>query len=302
MRSVPPRSRLTLLVDAPSLIWRAYFALPDSIRAPDGTPVHAAYGFLSMLARLIGDLRPSAVACCLDGDWRPQWRVDLVESYKIQRVAVMEDEPADDVDRQTQLIVRLLRLARVAVVGSPHCEAEDVIATLVGQVRGRIAIVSGDRDLFQLVRDPDVFVLYPKRGVSDLVRVDEAEIRRRYGIDGRRYADFAVLRGDPSDGLPGVPGIGEKTATLLIAKYGSLENVVRAAEGARSGPLYKVAVAADYVMRAADVVRMKGDCKIGKPDLSIGRPASRQLRSIAKGQRLDGATDRLLEAIGQAPK
>lgn len=299
---VARRSSLTLLVDAPSLIWRAYYALPDSIRAADGTPVHAAYGFLSMLGRLIADLRPSAVACALDGDWRPQWRVDLVESYKIQRVAVMADEPADDVDRQTQLIVRLLRLARIAAVGSPHCEAEDVIATLLKRVRGRVAIVSGDRDLFQLVRDPDVFVLHPKRGVSDLVRVDEAEIRARYGIDGRRYADFAVLRGDPSDGLPGVPGIGAKTATLLIAKYGSLENVLRAAEGARSGPLHKVAAAADYVARAADVVRMKGDCTIGDPDLSLGRPASRQLRPVAKAYRLDGAVDRLLEAIGQGPK
>ena len=304
MPVVPRATGPTLLIDGPSLIWRAFFALPDSIKAPDGSPVHAAYGFLSMLARLVSDLRPARLACALDGDWRPQWRVDLVAEYKLQRVAIMEDEPADDVERQTELIVRLLRMARVAVVGSARCEAEDVIATLLKSIKGKVAIVSGDRDLFQLVRDPDVVVLYPKRGVSDLVRVDEAEIRSRYGIDGRRYADLAVLRGDPSDGLPGVPGIGEKTATLLIAKYGSLEGVLKAAEGARTGPLYKVATAADYVKRAAQVVRMKGDCHIGTPDMSLGVPPSRQLRATAKKYRLDGAIDRLLEAIAQrqAPK
>jgi 5'-3' exonuclease len=116
-------------------------------------------------------------------------------------------------------------------------------------------------------------------------------------IDGRRYADFAVLRGDPSDGLPGVPGIGEKTAAQLISKYGSLEEVLRAAEGARSGPLYKVASASDYVVRAAQVVRMKGDCKVGNPDLTLGRPASKQLKTIARSFRLNGPVDRLLEAI-----
>jgi 5'-3' exonuclease len=304
MPAVPRATDPTLLIDGPSLIWRAFFALPDSIKAPDGEPVHAAYGFLSMLARLVSDLRPSRLAVALDGDWRPQWRVDLVAEYKAERVAIMDDEPADDVERQTELIVRLLRMARIAVVGSPRCEAEDVIATLLKRIRGKVAIVSGDRDLFQLVRDPDVVVLYPKRGVSDLVHVDEAEVRSRYGIDGRRYADFAVLRGDPSDGLPGVPGIGEKTAALLISKHGSLEGVLRAAEGARSGPLYKVAVAADYVKRAEKVVRMSADCRIGEPDLTLGRPASKQLRSTAKKHRLDGAIDRLLEAIAQrqAPK
>ncbi len=304
MPAVPRATGPTLLIDGPSLIWRAFYALPDSIKAPDGSPVHAAYGFLSMLARLVADLRPSRLGVALDGDWRPQWRVDLVAEYKQERVAIMDDEPADDVDRQTELIVRLLRMARIAVVSSPRCEAEDVIATLLGPIRGKVAIVSGDRDLFQLVRDPDVVVLYPKRGVSDLVRVDEAEIRSRYGIDGRRYADFAVLRGDPSDGLPGVPGIGEKTAALLISKHGSLEGVLKAAEGAKSGPLYKVAVAADYVKRADQVVRMSADCRIGEPDLSLGRPPSRQLRAMAKKYRLDGAIDRLLEAIAQrqAPK
>jgi len=290
----------TLLVDGPSLIWRSYFALPDSIRAPDGSSINAAHGFLSMLGRLIEDLRPARAAVALDGDWRPQWRVDLVEEYKAQRVAIMDDEPADEVDRQTDLIMRILKLARVAVVGSSRCEAEDVIATLLTQIKGPVSIVSGDRDLFQLVRDPDVVVLYPKRGVSEMWRVNEAEIGAKYGIPGRTYADFAVLRGDPSDGLPGVPGIGEKTAAQLMSKYGSLEEVLRAAEGARSGPLYKVASASDYVARAAKVVRMKSDCRVGNPDLMLGHPTSKQLKTTARQHRLSGPVDRLLEAIAGA--
>ena len=289
---------LTLLVDASSLIYRAYFSVPDTVRADDGTPVNGAYGFLNMLARLIGDLQPARVACCLDSDWRPQWRVDLLESYKAHRVAG-EGEPEDPVEAQIPMIADLLALVGIAALGAPGCEAEDVIATLVSRMRRRpIAIVSGDRDLFQLVQDPYVWVLYPKRGVSDLVRVDEKWIEEKYGIPGRSYADFAILRGDPSDGLPGVPGIGEKTAALLIAKHGSLEGVVRASEGATSGPLGKVAVARDYVRRAADVVRMKGDCSVGDPDLTLGkRPISRRLPALATELSLSGPVGRLTAAM-----
>jgi 5'-3' exonuclease len=287
---------LTLLVDGPSLIYRSHFAMRDSVRAPDGSPVAAAYGFLNMLARLIGDLRPAQLACCLDADWRPRWRVDLVESYKTHRVAA-DNETDDTIDAQTEIIVRILRLARIAVAQSEECEAEDVIATIARGIRSKVAVVSGDRDLFQMVRDPDVWVLYPKRGVSDLVRVDEGYIREKYGIDGRRYGDFAVLRGDPSDGLPGVPGIGEKTASLLIAKHGSLDNVVAASAGATSGPLAKVAANTDYVKRAVEVVRLKSDCAAGEVDLSLGGEPSRTLPKAARDYGLEGPVKRLVDAI-----
>ncbi|MGH2793897.1 MAG: 5'-3' exonuclease [Actinomycetota bacterium] len=295
--------KLTLMVDASSLIYRAYFSVPDSVKADDGTPVNAAYGFLNMLARLIGDLKPARVACCLDADWRPQWRVDLLESYKLHRVAE-DGAPEDPVEAQIPMIEDLLALAGIAAIGSPDCEAEDVIATLIKRARKRpTAIVSGDRDLFQLVEDPYVWVLYPKRGVSDLVRVDEKWIEERYGIPGRAYADFAILRGDPSDGLPGVPGIGEKTATLLIAKHGSLDGVVKAAKGATSGPLGKVAVAEEYVRRAADVVRMKGDCSVPEIDLTLGaQPMSKKLPKLAKELRLTGPVGRLTEALASVRK
>jgi 5'-3' exonuclease len=289
---------LTLLVDASSLIYRAYFSVPDTVRADDGTPVNGAYGFLNMLARLIGDLRPAAVGCCFDADWRPQWRVDLLDSYKAHRVAA-EGAPEDPVEAQMPMIQDLLTLAGIGAVGAPDCEAEDVIATLAKRIKRKpIAIVSGDRDLFQLVRDPYVWVLYPKRGVSDLVRVDEKWIQEKYGIPGRSYADFAILRGDPSDGLPGVPGVGEKTASLLIAKHGSLEGVVRASKGATSGPLGKVAVAEDYVRRAAEVVRMKGDCGVPEIDLTLGtQPVSRKLGKLATELGLSGPVGRLTAAL-----
>lgn len=288
--------KLTLLVDASSLIYRAYFSVPDTIRADDGSVVNAAYGFLNMLARLIADLRPARIACCFDADWRPQWRVDLLESYKAHRVAA-DGAPEDPVEAQMPLIEDLLTLAGIAAVGAPDCEAEDVIATLVKRTRGPIAIVSGDRDLFQLVRDPSVWVLYPKRGVSDLVRVDERWIEEKYGIPGRAYADFAILRGDPSDGLPGVPGVGEKTASLLISKHGSLTGVVRASKGATSGPLGKVAVAEDYVRRAAEVVRMKGDCSVPQLDLTLGKPISRRLSALATELGLSGPVGRLTAVL-----
>jgi len=291
---------LTLLIDSSSLIYRSHFALPDSIRAPDGTIVSAAYGFLSMLERLVADLRPSHLACCLDEDWRPDWRVALVPEYKSHRVALAEEQIDEWVEPQTDIVLRILKLARVAAVGSPGCEAEDVIATLARDIHGDIAVVSGDRDLFQMVRDPNVWVLYPRRGVSDLVRVDEAEIRRRYGIDGRRYADFAVLRGDPSDGLPGVPGIGEKTASMLVAKYGTLEEIVRASEGARAGPLAKVAANADYVKRAEKVVRLKADCHVGDHDLTVGRSPGSTLKKVARDYGLSGPVERLVTALAGA--
>ena len=291
---------LTLLVDSSSLIYRSYFALPDSIRARDGTVVNAVYGFVSMLERLVTDLRPTRLACCLDADWRPEWRVELLPEYKSHRVALAEEQIEEWVEPQTDIVLRILKLARVAAVGAPDHEAEDVIATLAKRARGNVAVVSGDRDLFQLVHDPNVWVLYPKRGVSDLLRVDEAEIRKRYGIDGRHYHDFAVLRGDPSDGLPGVPGIGEKTATLLVAKYGDLPGILKAAEGARSGPLAKVAANADYVRRASEVVRLKADADVGDPDLTVGGTPSPSLKKVARDYGVNGPVDRLVAALERA--
>lgn len=291
-------SALTLLVDSSSLIYRAYYAVPDTIRAPDGTKVNGAYGFINMLARLITDLRPTRLACAWDDDWRPEWRVELIESYKSHRVAT-EEAPADaSIDEQHDIVAEILGLAGIAILGAKGWEAEDIIGTLCARIRGPIAIVSGDRDLFQLVRDPDRWILYPKRGVSDLVKIDEAEIAARYGIPGRAYADFAILRGDPSDGLPGVAGIGEKTATALIAKYGTLEKVVAASRGATTGPLAKVAKATDYIARASKVVRITADAPVADPNITLPlHEPDPTLPERCEALALKGAADRLLTAI-----
>jgi len=297
-KSKRARAGLTLLVDASSLIYRAFFAVPDTVRAPDGTQVNGAYGFLEMISHLAVTYRPRFMVACLDDDWRPQWRVDLIDSYKTHRVAADDAEVLPSPEDQIDLIVELLDLAGVATSGAEGYEAEDVIGALVPHAPGEVAIVSGDRDLFQLVRDPDVRVLYPKRGVSDLAVIDEAEIERRYDIPGRRYFDFAVLRGDPSDGLPGVRGIGEKTASALVAKYGSLDAIVKAAGGARTGPLQKVASSLDYIERARTVVRIASEAPIGDVDASFPRhPPDDKLTAAAESYGLGGPIKRLLAAM-----
>jgi len=292
------RAGLTLLVDASSLIYRAFFAVPDTVRAPDGTQVNAAHGFLEMLSNLAVSYRPQFMVAALDDDWRPQWRVDLIDSYKTHRVAAADAEELPSPEDQIDLIVEVLALAGVATSGAEGYEAEDVIGALVPGAPGAVAIVSGDRDLFQLVRDPTVRVLYPKRGVSDLAVIDEAEIERRYGIPGTRYFDFAVLRGDPSDGLPGVRGIGEKTAGALVAKYGSLDAVVEAARGATSGPLQKVASSLDYIERARTVVRIATEAPVGEVDASFPQhPPDEMLTAAAESYGLIGPVKRLLAAM-----
>jgi 5'-3' exonuclease len=295
----PARAGLTLLVDASSLIYRAFFAIPDTVRAPDGTQVNAAHGFLEMLSHLAVTYRPQFMVAALDDDWRPQWRVDLIDSYKTHRLATDDAEVLPSPEDQIDLIVEVLELAGVATLGAERYEAEDVIGALVPRAPGAVAIVSGDRDLFQLVQDPKVRVLYPKRGVSDLAVIDEGEIVRRYGIPGRRYFDFAVLRGDPSDGLPGVRGIGEKTATALIAKYGTLDGVEKAARGATSGPLQKVAASLDYIERARTVVRIASEAPVGDVDASFPRHSpDPKLTAVAESYGLSGPVKRLLAAMG----
>ena len=300
-----PSTGLTLLVDASSLLYRAYFSTPDSVRAPDGTPVNAVHGFLGMLARLVADHDPVRLACATDEDWRPAWRVDLVPAYKAQRAAPEPPQAEADeaVGRQSAVCFTFLRALGVPVVGHAACEAEDVIGTLAERERslgyGPVAIVSGDRDLFQLVRDPDIYILYPVKGVSEMRRVDEADVAARYGIPGRVYADYAVLRGDPSDGLPGVKGIGEKTAAGLLTRYGTLDKVIEAARAEPgTGALSRVATQIDYVERARRVVAIPRDLPL--PDVDLTRPrgdAPDELFVAAEGMGLTNAVNRLVAAL-----
>ena len=293
---------LTLLVDAPSLFFRAFFSTPDTVQTPDGVPINAAHGFIYMLARLITDHCPDYLACAADEDWRPQWRVDLIPSYKTFRAEAdsAQAQAEDILGPQVPVLYALLELIGVAVVGCPEAEAEDVIGTLAARAPGRVAIVSGDRDLFQLVQDPRATVLYPVRGVSKVDVVTESFISTKYGIPGNAYKDYAILRGDASDGLPGVAGIGEKHASSLVSKYGGLEAILDAARsGATSVLMDKVRRDLDYIERAMKVVTIQTDLPLSDVDLSLpeevdGEPLIEGARSLG----LAGPVSALLESLG----
>jgi 5'-3' exonuclease len=292
---------LTLLVDSSSLIYRALFSTPDSVRAPDGTLVNAAHGFLGMLARLLADRDPDFICCAADDNWRPEWRVKLLDTYKSHRAAPgsAQEEAERRLAPQIPIIFGILDAVGIAVVGFPDYEAEDVIGTLAAKAPGRVEIVSGDRDLFQLVRDPVVKILYPRRGVTQMDVVDEKYVAERYGIPGRAYRDYAVLRGDPSDGLPGVRGIGDKLAASLVAQYGGLDEIMNLAESGEGGAsIGKVRRDLDYVKRAMQVVTIPTDLPL--PDVDLTRPREKPEESIypvVRGMALEGAVRRLATAI-----
>lgn len=260
--------------------------------------VNAAHGFINMLSRLVNDLDPDLMVCAQDQDWRPQWRVDLIANYKTARTLM---DPVPVLDAQMPVIFEMLTALGVPVAGAPDYEAEDVIGAVIPRLSGPIQIVSGDRDLFQLVRDPQICVLYPKRGVSDLTKVNEKYIAQKYGIPGRAYGDFSILRGDASDGLPGVPGIGEKTAAALINKYGSLTGVIEAAmTGDGVGALGKVRNHIDYLDRAAQVVMISDETPIGEVDLTRPRgPFDSAVKPLAERYGLGNAVDRLTTALSK---
>lgn len=254
-----------------------------------------------MIARLIGDYDPAFLCCAADDDWRPEWRVELIDTYKTDRAepGSAQEQAEDRLAPQMPLIFAILAHCGIPVVGHPGFEAEDVIGTLAERAPGRVAIVSGDRDLFQLVRDPDVVVLYPRRGVSEMDVVNEGYIEARYKIPGRAYRDFAVLRGDPSDGLPGVRGIGEKLASSLLAQYGSLDSIVEAAASSKQSlAIGKVRRDLDYIARAVRVVSIPTDLPLVGVDLTRPRdepdPA---VFSVAERSGLGGAARRLIAAL-----
>jgi 5'-3' exonuclease len=276
-----------LLVDGSSLIFRAFFGVPKTMRAPDGRLVNGVRGFMDILARQLFARRPLRLAVASDEDWRPQHRVDLIPSYKAHRVA----EPIPpELDPQMPLIASVLAAIGVDFVGAPRLEAEDVIASWVEQLPGqRIEILSGDRDLFALIQDPLVKVLYPEKG--GLAEVGEAEVKRRYGVPGRLYADFAVLRGDPSDGLPGLPGVGPKTAATLVIRYGGVNGLLE------SGKLS--AADADYVRRALEVVKPGSAIPVPVPQ---GRREKypdepERLVELSAELGLDSSLNKLLQAL-----
>jgi 5'-3' exonuclease len=269
-----------LLLDGASMWFRSYFGVPASITAPDGRPVNAVRGFLDSVATLITKHRPGRLVVCLDLDWRPQFRVDRIPSYKAHRVeaenpdgqADVEEVP-DDLSPQVEMIAEILDAFGFCSGGAEGFEADDVIGTLADQEqRDPVIVVSGDRDLLQVVRDDPVpvRVLYLGRGLSNATLMGPVEVAERYGVPAARagvgYAELALLRGDPSDGLPGVPGIGEKTAATLLAQHGSLAAILDAVDDPKSslakGVRAKLRSAADYIESAGPVVRVATDAPV----------------------------------------
>jgi 5'-3' exonuclease len=275
-----------LFIDGSSLIFRAFHGVPRSVRSPDGRPVNAVRGFMDTLARLVGSRHPRRLAVASDEDWRPAWRVELIPSYKAHRTA----EPIPpELEPQMPLIHDVLDAIGIDFIGLPDYEAEDVIATWTEKATGTVEIVSGDRDLFALIEDPRVRVLYPEKG--GLAVVTEDEVTRRYGIPGRSYADYAILRGDPSDGLPGLKGVGAVAAADIIRRHGGVSGLLsdgHLAEHQR-----------DYLARAARVVPPVRDLPV---DLPPGRrdsyPVDPQgLRTLAEANGVSSASDRLVLAL-----
>jgi len=308
-----PRDKL-LLLDTASLYFRAYFGVPDSVKAPDGTPVNAVRGLVDMIARLVSDHRPTRLVACWDDDWRPAFRVEAIPSYKAHRVAQERadgdvEEIPDTLAPQVPVIVDVLAAFGIARLGAPGFEADDVIGTLVARERARagdaVDVITGDRDLFQLVDDEaHVRVLYTVRGIKDLEVVDQARLAERYSVaTGQGYADMAVLRGDPSDGLPGVPGIGEKTAAALVHRYGSLDGILAARDARDKGltatQLKRLTESADYLRVAPAVVRVAPDAPVAEVDDRLpATPADPQaLVALAERWGLSSSVKRLVDAL-----
>ena len=267
-----------MLLDTASLYYRAFYGVPDTITAPDGTPVNAVRGLLDMITRLVRGRSPGRLIACWDNDWRPPFRVAAIPSYKQHRAeadGVTELTPPGLVP-QVPVIEEVLTAAGVPIAGAAGYEADDVIGTLAARATGPVDVVTGDRDLFQVVDDErQVRVIYTVRGLAKFDVVDEAAITDRYQIPGRAYADFAVLRGDPSDGLPGVRGVGDKTAAQLIRSFGSVEGILAAldsyAASIPAGPRAKLAASRDYLAAAPGVVRVATDVQL--PPLGGALPA-----------------------------
>jgi 5'-3' exonuclease len=310
-QSAPARSSAAgerlMLLDTPSLYFRAFFGVPATMTAPDGTPVNAVRGLLDFIARLVTVRRPTHLVACMDADWRPAFRVAAIPAYKAHRLAPDGGETVpDELVPQIPVIEEVLDALGIARVGVPGYEADDVIGTLATGARRPVDVVTGDRDLLQLVDDErGVRVLYTAKGVGNHQIIDEAEVSARYGIPGRAYADFALLRGDPSDGLPGVPGVGEKTAAALVSRYRDLAGLLAALDDPGSSlqkaERRKLEAAREYLAVAPVVVRVATDAPAGSYDDALPRSPRDPEAVVELADRwgLDSSLNRVLEALAR---
>ena len=295
-----------LLVDSASLWYRAYYGMPDTLVSPTGEPINAVKGFIDMTARLINTYKPNRMALCLDGDWRPSWRVELFPDYKMNRV---DEEDGDEVEPdlltpQIPLILDFFEAAGIPLIGIDDYEAYDVIATMAKREPGPTRVVTGDRDLFQLVDDKrDVHVAYLAKGISnhDLVNLDW--IAQKYNIPGDRYGLFAMIRGDASDGLPGIRGIGEKGAAEIARNFANMDRVIDAAQNGDpklpESLRKKILANIEYAQIAERLVRCADDIRLPDFDLNIPNTPekAKYLDEMKKDYGLGTSVDRLFDAL-----
>jgi 5'-3' exonuclease len=292
--------RSVVLLDTSSLMYRAFFSMPSSVTDRDGRPINAVHGYLDMVASLIGSRHPDQTVHVYDDDWRPAPRVEAYDGYKANRAPDPEGLP-----EQFEILQSILDALGFSQADAPGWEAEDAIGTLckTADSDDRIDIVTGDRDLIQLVRDPQVRVLFTLRGVSQLRVLDEKGVLEHYGVPADRYAEFAILRGDPSDGLPGVYGVGEKTARALVDAYRSLDALLEdAASERRTGaplrrsPRLRAAIreAASYIRTMQRVVPITGTREVRTWE---GPGDQELLEELTERHRLSGPVGRLRAAL-----
>ena len=295
-----------MLLDSASLWYRAYFGMPDTLLSPSGMPVNAIRGYLDMTSRLLVKYKPDRLVACLEGDWRPSWRVELFPDYKLNRVddEGEEDEP-DTLGPQIPILLDVLDALGIAMVGVDDYEADDLMATFSVKQQGPIRIVTGDRDLFQLVDDKrDVKIVYLAKGISNHDLVDLRWINDKYQIPGDRYALFAMIRGDSSDGLPGIRGIGEKGAANIANQFSSLGEVMKAAESSderlTANIRKKLLESAAYAAIAPKLVGCALDVSIPQMEISMPlKPKSmKKIEELKEEYGLGASIDRIVSALG----
>lgn len=296
-----------MLLDSASLWYRAYYGMPDTLLSPSGLPVNAIRGYLDMTARLVSLYKPQRLVACIEGDWRPSWRVDIFPAYKANRLEVGsdEEEEPETLTPQIPILLDLIDAFGIPMVGVDDYEADDVMATFATREKGPIRVVTGDRDLFQLVDDKkDIKVVYLARGISNHDLVDSKWVADKYGIPGDRYALFAMFRGDPSDGLPGVRGIGEKGAALIANAFATVDEALA---GAQSGHpslspslAKKIIEGEEYLKIAPTLVNCARD--VALPSMSIAIPKKpedlSQIYEMKEEYGLGASVDRLISALG----
>lgn len=310
-RDLPARG---LFFDTATLYYRAFFAVPESVTAPDGTPSGAVRGFLDMVSSIVRQFPTNQVVFAWDDDWRPAWRVDLVPTYKLHRVeqeissstvitnAEIEVVP-DDLSPQISAIANLLDVIGLPRIGQQGHEADDILGALVNHSMMSCDVVTGDRDLFQLVNDKnDVRVISITKGVKKLEIIDDTFLVSKYGVTGLQYADFSMLRGDPSDGLPGVLGIGEKTAARLINEHVDIKGLIAAAKNEQSAlaPAVRrnLMNSLAYMNAAGKVVRLKTTARLPR-NLAVPLKVKDQesLDDLAKAWGIEKQVNRFLKVL-----